>query len=257
MFEREERLIVRLRLERRLGIKQLRSELIRRHDLRLSLETVHKVLERHGVNVLERKRSWRKRSKRYVRPVSGDRVLMDVCQIAPALYPYTAIDDCSRYKVLGLIRAARPRTPLTSLSRCLRRCLSPYSGSRRTVAASSSPARSSNASCEWAIKFRPIKPRSPHLNGKGKRSQKTDLQEFWSTVALKAVDLQQQLDEWRHFYNWHRPHTALNGRSPIDRVCDLLSKTPLPEDVYAAFEPTKERIRDQNYVMDQKLHELK
>ena len=97
VFEREERLIVRLRLERRLGIKQLRSELIRRHDLRLSLETVHKVLERHGVNVLERKRSWRKRSKRYVRPVSGDRVLMDVCQIAPALYPYTAIDDCSRY----------------------------------------------------------------------------------------------------------------------------------------------------------------
>ena len=52
-------------------------------------------------------------------------------------------------------------------------------------------------------------------------------------------------------------HTALNGRSPIDRVCDLLSKTPLSEDVYAAFEPTKERIRDQNYVMAQKLHELK
>ncbi len=108
MFEREERLIVRLRLERRLGIKQLRSELIRRHDLRLSLETVHKVLERHGVNVLERKRSWRKRSKRYVRPVSGDRVLMDVCQIAPALYPYTAIDDCSRYKVLGIYRELYP-----------------------------------------------------------------------------------------------------------------------------------------------------
>ena len=69
---------------------------------------------------------------------------------------------------------------------------------------------------EWAIKFRPIKPRSPHLNGKVERSQKTDLQEFWSTVDLKAADLQQQLDEWQHFYNWHRPHTALNGRSPID-----------------------------------------
>ena len=105
---------------------------------------------------------------------------------------------------------------------------------------------------EWAIK-----PRSPHLNGKGKRSQKTDLQEFWSTVALKAVALQQQLDEWRHFYNWHRPYTALNGRSPIDRVCDLLSKTPLPEEVNAAFDPTKERIRHQNYVIDQKLRELK
>ncbi len=110
---------------------------------------------------------------------------------------------------------------------------------------------------EWAIKFRPIKPRSPHLNGKVERSQKTDLQEFWSTVDLKAVDLQQQLDEWQHFYNWHRPHTALNGRSPIDRVCDLPSKTPPSEDAYAAFDPTKERIWDQNYAMDQKLRELK
>ena len=49
----------------------------------------------------------------------------------------------------------------------------------------------------------------------------------------------------------------VNGRSPIDRVCDLLSKTPLSEDVYAAFDPTKERIRHQNYVIDQKLRELK
>ncbi len=110
---------------------------------------------------------------------------------------------------------------------------------------------------EWAIKFRPIKPRSPDLNGKVERSQRTNLEEFWSTVDRKAADLQQQLDEWQHFYNWHRPHTALNGRSPIDRVCDLLSKTPLFEDIYAAFDPTKERTRDQNYVMDQKLHELK
>ena len=110
---------------------------------------------------------------------------------------------------------------------------------------------------EWAIKFRPIKPRSPDLNGKVERSQRTDLEEFWSTVDRKAADLQQQLDEWQHFYNWHRPHTALNGRSPIDRVCDLLSKTPLSEDIYAAFDSTKERTRDQNYVMDQKLHELK
>ncbi len=39
--------------------------------------------------------------------------------------------------------------------------------------------------------------------------------------------------------------------------CDVPSKTPLSEDVYAAFDPTKERIRDQNYAMDQKLHELK
>ena len=36
---------------------------------------------------------------------------------------------------------------------------------------------------EWGIKFRPIKPASPHLNGKVERSQRTDLDEFYSTVG--------------------------------------------------------------------------
>lgn len=89
---------------------------------------------------------------------------------------------------------------------------------------------------EWAIKCRPIKPRSPHLNGKVERSQKTNLDDFLSAVDLKADDPQMKIDEWRHFYNRHRLHTALNGKSPIDRVCDLRDKTPLTEDVEPAFD---------------------
>ena len=42
---------------------------------------------------------------------------------------------------------------------------------------------------EWGIKFRPIRPASPHLNGKVERAQKTDLDEFYSTVNLDAPDL--------------------------------------------------------------------
>jgi hypothetical protein len=40
--------------------------------------------------------------KRYSRPVPGDRIQIDVCKIVPAVYQYTAIDDCSRYRVLGV-----------------------------------------------------------------------------------------------------------------------------------------------------------
>src|SRR5262249_32264728 len=46
---------------------------------------------------------------------------------------------------------------------------------------------------DYAIKFRPIKPRSPHLNGKVERSQKTDWDEFYSTVDLTAPDLNEKL----------------------------------------------------------------
>jgi transposase InsO family protein len=51
------------------------------------------------------------------------------------------------------------------------------------------------------VKFRPIKPRSPHLNGKVERSQRTDLEEFYAGVDLQSADLQQRLEEWQDHYN--------------------------------------------------------
>ena len=153
---------------------------------------------------------------RYVRPVPGDRVQMDVCKTTPALYPYTAIDDCSRYKVLGIYPRRTASNTLDFLEQVLEEMPFPIQRIQTDRGREFFAYKVQQRLMEWAIKFRPIKPRSPHLNGKVERSQKTDLQEFWSTVDLKAADLQQQLDEWQHFYNWHRPHTALNGRSPID-----------------------------------------
>ena len=44
----QQALILRLRQERRLGVKRLRNELQRLHELRLSAATIHKVLARHG-----------------------------------------------------------------------------------------------------------------------------------------------------------------------------------------------------------------
>jgi transposase-like protein len=46
VFAEQEALILRLRRERKLGIKTLRNELARRHGLRLALDTIHKVLVR-------------------------------------------------------------------------------------------------------------------------------------------------------------------------------------------------------------------
>lgn len=111
----EELCIVDLRRERKLGIKRLRNELIRLHGLRLSVDTVHKVLYRHGLNRLTRPRLIRKGTRRYSRPLPGDRVQMDVCKIGPQLYQYTAIDDCSRYQVIGLFPSRSAKSTLAFL----------------------------------------------------------------------------------------------------------------------------------------------
>lgn len=60
VFADQETLILSLRRERKLGIKQLRNELIRRHDLTLSLDTIHRTLVCHGEQVLKRPRRWHK-----------------------------------------------------------------------------------------------------------------------------------------------------------------------------------------------------
>jgi hypothetical protein len=110
---------------------------------------------------------------------------------------------------------------------------------------------------EWGIKFRPIKPGSPNLNGKVERSQRTDPHEFYSTVDINSPDLEQQLQEWQHHYNWHRPHNSLKGKTPIDAVRELFDKTPLGEEVDGLYDASKERIQEQNYRLDSQLRKVK
>ena len=107
------------------------------------------------------------------------------------------------------------------------------------------------------IKFRPNPPRSPHLNGKVERSQKTDLDEFWPGVDLKDPDLSMQVAEWQHYHNWDRPHGSLNGKSPMDRYFELIDKTPFWDDVEGNHDRSKERFRDPNYRADQALEKVK
>jgi hypothetical protein len=54
---------------------------------------------------------------------------------------------------------------------------------------------------EYAIKFRPVRPASPHLNSKVERSQRTDLDEFYRTADLNSHDLAQRLEESQDHYN--------------------------------------------------------
>lgn len=66
-----------------------------------------------------------------------------------------------------------------------------------------------------------------------------------------------RLEEWQFQYNWHRPHGSLGGKTPVERVCELQNITPLTEEVWALFDPEKERFQEADYQLDQRLKKLK
>lgn len=93
---------------------------------------------------------------------------------------------------------------------------------------------------EHHIKFRPVRPRAPHLNGKVERSQLTDKMEFWATADLGHSALSDRLEEWQFFYNWQRAHSGLSGRTPMERFAELMKVTPWSWDVCDAYDEANE-----------------
>ncbi len=250
----DEQRIIDLRDNRKLGHRSIASEMKRLYDRSLSTATIHKVLAKHQRPYLKLKRNYRKRLHRYNRPIPGDRVQMDVCKIAGRLYQYTAIDDCSRFKVIALYPSRTASNTLKFLDIVIEQMPFPIQRIQTDRGLEFFAYSVQERLMEYGIKFRPVKPRSPHLNGKVERTQRTDLDEFYSTVDLKDPDLPNLLSQWQFHYNWFRSHSSLKGKTPMDVVTSLSDKTPLWDEVEAMYDPTKEKLKVQNYWVDSQLN---
>ena len=255
--EEHETLILDLRKKRKLGARRIQNELIRNHDLSFSLATIHKILTRHNVKSLKRQRR-KHQYKRYQRPIPGDRVQLDTCKIALGLYQYTAVDDCTRYRVLGLYKRRTASNTIKFIDKLIEEMPFPIQRIQTDRGTEFFAIKVQEYLMQFSIKFRPIKPGSPHLNGKVERSQKTDFDEFYSTVDLKASDLEDQLQEWQHFYNWYRPHGSHGGLTPMDKYFQVSSKTPFWDEVSDNYDDSKEeRLQEQNYRKELLVRRLK
>lgn len=111
---------------------------------------------------------------------------------------------------------------------------------------------------EYFIKYRPVKPRSPHLNGKVEHFQQTDKAEFYSLLNLKdkTLDLDKLLAEWEHYYNHDRPHSSLGGKTAWEKYLEVENKIPIQPDVSSAWSKSNERIkvRDSSFYIWLKKH---
>ena len=252
----EESLILELRSSRNLGARRIQSEIRRHNDLQLSLATIHKVLTQNNVKPVKKFRR-KKDFIRYERPTPGDRVQMDTCKIGPGLYQYTAVDDCTRYRVLRLYKRRTAKNTLDFLDCVMEEMPFPIQRFQTDRGREFFAEKVQKKFMEYGIKFRPNKPGSPHLNGKVERSQKTDKAEFYATVDLDDPNLSDELAYWQQYYNWERPHSAHHGKPPIDKYFELIEQTPLSEDVLDGYFSEAERIQNANYKLDLELQKLK
>lgn len=252
-----EKLILQLRVERNLGAKRIQAELLRHHSWRVSTATIWKIFSRHQVPPLCRHRS-NEHPHRYNRPVLGERIQIDTCKIKKGIYQYTAIDDCTRMRVLGLYTRRTAKNSVHFLEeRMTEEFPFPIQRIQTDRGGEFFGLEFQRAMQRNLIKFRPIKPRSPHLNGKVERSQMTDKIEFYPTIDLADLELALRLEEWQFDYNWHRPHSSLGGKTPIEKCCELSAQTPFSDEIAGNYDITKEPIQERNYKIEMQFRKVK
>ena len=229
--------IIYLRSNHHFGPQKIAMYLRRYHDIEISPSGVWRILKRLDMNRLpasQRYKRHKDRWKRYEKPLPGHRVQVDVKFIEPIgssrkkHYQFTAIDDCTRLRVLRIYPRNNQKSAIQFLDYVLEKlpfaveCVQTDNGAEFQGA------------FHWHVLDRGIghvyiKPRTPRLNGKVERSHRIDAEEFYRMLDGVVIDdtrlFHTKLQEWEDFYNFHRPHGGLNGQTPYER---LRQKTTTP-----------------------------
>jgi transposase len=122
--------ILYLRQHYHFGAGRIAAYLSRFHQITIAVSSVHRILTRHGLPRLpanQKHRPHGKRWRRYEKPQPGHRLQLDVkfLERIPGtrrrLYQFTAIDDCTRIRVLKIYDACNQRTATQFIDEVVRR----------------------------------------------------------------------------------------------------------------------------------------
>ncbi len=229
-------LVKSLRLQNKLGPQAISSHLLRNYNIEISSTTIWRLvkqLELPNIKGYKGKRHF----KRYSKNIPGERVQMDVTKVAAKCYQFTAVDDCTRLRAMRLYPNKKAESTIDFLSYVLDVFQFPIQRIQTDWGTEFFNELFQEELMIHFIKFRPIKPRSPHLNGKVERSQLTGKAEFYINIPKKerTLLLNERLQEWQNFYNHKRPHASLNGRTPYEKYLEVEKSIPIQPDVTSKY----------------------
>jgi transposase InsO family protein len=210
------------RVDLRYGAPRTQVWLNRVHQLQVNTRTIQRVFRDIGIPVLTKTPKRRpKQMTLFEKEEPGDSVQVDVKVVKlrrEKVFQYTAIDDCTRYRVLRLYPRQNQQTSLHFLEE-LRRGLPFPIRKLQSDNGSEFPLAFKLAVEAAGIRHRYIKPRRPEQNGKVERSHRVDEEEFWSQHEFATrMDADAPLADWERRYNHERFSLALQGRTPAEKL---------------------------------------
>lgn len=218
-------LIKQARVELGYGSTRTQLWLQRVHRVRVAQSTIQRIVRACKLPPVKPARKRRpKQLKLFERERPGDCVQVDVKFVRVGyrrMFQYTAIDDCSRYRVLRLYAQANVRTSVAFLAELLR--VLPFRIRRLQTDNGAEFQLGFRLSVQEAgIEHRYIRPRRPQQNGKVERSHRIDHEEFWSRHRfIRIAAAEDGLAIWERHYNGERFSMALRGRTPLERLGDF------------------------------------
>jgi transposase InsO family protein len=231
--------IIYLRQSYHFGPLKIAMYLNRYHDIKISSSGVWRILVRLNMNRLPASQRYKRRElrwKRYEKARPGHHVQIDVKFLEPPPgagrrkhYQYTAIDDCTRLRVLRVYPKHDQKTAIQFLDYVLEKL--PF----QVETIQTDNGAEFQAAFHWhvldrGIKHTYIRPGTPRLNGKVERSHRIDAEEFYRLLDGVVIDdpalFTDKLQEWKDFYNFHRPQGGLGGQTPYERLLQKAKARP-------------------------------
>ena len=218
-------LIAHARRDLGYGTTRTRIWLLRVHQISVAVGTIRRVARDLGLPRPGRRRRSRPRQlKLFECEHPGDCVQVDVKYVrvrGQRYFQYTALDDCTRYRVLRLYRQLNQMSSFAFLGELRRafpfpiRKLQCDNGYEFPLAFALEVMRA-------GIVHRYIRPRRPQQNGKVERSHRIDAEEFWNRQRPANYEAAVvALRDWEQAYNYERFSLALKGRTPAERLGDF------------------------------------
>jgi transposase InsO family protein len=199
---------------------------------------INNILKRRGIKLVKKKWMPRVSAAKGAENLSpGEKVQMDVKFLKrlgkerKRFFQFTAIDECTRYRVLKIYGSQTEKSAIDFMEKVRRKL--PFA--IREIQTDNGSEFGSHFTWhinDLGITHKRNNPGCPEENGKVERSHRTDQEEFYDNNEFKNEDdLHEKLEKWEKEYNFDRPHMALKGLTPGEKLHKIISTNKIKKGV--------------------------